>query len=74
MLHVNRSGAAADWRTPLELSAQLDLASAYAVPRTGRTQSPTSLNYAKLREELNHTGAAIGEMWRDLAIRHIVFE
>ena len=34
---------------------------------------PTSLNYVKLCVELNHTGAAIGEKWGDLAIRHIVF-
>ena len=44
------------------------------VPRTERTESPTTLNYAKLCLELNHTDAAIGEMWCDLAIRHIVFE
>ena len=68
---INRSGAAADWRTLLQLGAQLDLASSYAVPRT---ESPTSLNYAKLCVELNHTGAAIGEMWGDRARRQIVFE
>ena len=65
-----RSGAAAGWRTVLKL----DLASSYAVLRTGRTESLTSLNYAKLCVELNHTGAAIGEMWGDLAISHFVFE
>ena len=69
-----RSGAAADRRTPLKPGAQLDLASPYAVPRTRRTESPTSLNYAKLCVELNYTGAAIGEMWGDLVIRHIVLE
>ena len=72
--HVNRSGAAADRRTPLKPGAQLDVASPYAVPRTRRTESPTSLNYAKLCVELNYTGAAIGEMWGDLVIRHIVLE
>ena len=71
---VTRSGAAADRRTLLKRSAQLDLASSYAVLCTGRTESPTSLNYAKLYVEMNYTGAAIGEMWGDLAIRHIVFE
>ena len=71
---VNRSGAAADRRTPLKPGAQLDLASPYVVPRTRRTESPTSLNYAKLCVELNYTGAAIGEMWGDLVIRHIVLE
>ena len=69
-----RSGAAADRRTPLKSGAQLDLASPYAVPRTRRTESPTSLNYAKLCIELNYTGAAIGGMWGDLVIRHIVLE
>ena len=69
-----RSGAAADRRTPLKPGAQLDLASPYAVPRTRRTESPTSLNYAKLCVELIYTGAAIGEMWGDLVIRHIVLE
>ena len=69
-----RSGAAADRRTPLKPGAQLDLASPYAVPRARRTKSPTSLNYAKLCVELNYTGAAIGEMWGDLVIRHIVLE
>ena len=60
---VNRSGAAAERRTLLKPGAQLDLASPYAVPRIGRTESPSSLNYAKLCVELNYTGAAIGEMW-----------
>ena len=60
---IIRSGAAADRRTLLKPGAQLDLASPYAVPRTGRTESPTSLNYAKLCVELNYTGAVIGEMW-----------
>ena len=69
-----RSGAAADRRTPLKPGAQLDLASPYAVSRTRRTESPTSLNYAKLCVELNYTGAAIGEMWGDLVVRHIVLE
>ena len=73
-LFRNRVSIAHVTCTLLELSAQLDLASSYAIPRTERTESPTSLNYAKLWVELNHTGAAIGEMWRDLAIRHIVFE
>ena len=68
---IIRSRAAADRRTPLKPGAQLDLASPYAVPRTKRTESPTSLNYAKLCVELNYTGAAIGEMWGDLVIRHI---
>ena len=71
---VNRSGAAADRRAILKPGAQLDLASSYAVPRTGRTESPTSLNYSRLCVELNHSGAAIGEMWGDLVRRHIVFE
>ena len=71
---ITRSGAAADGRTGLKLGAQLDLTSPYAVPRTGRTESFTSLNYAKLCVELNQTGAVIGEMWGDLATRHIVFE
>ena len=71
---TTRSGAAADRRTVLKWSAQVDLATSYAVPRTGRTESPTSLNYAKVCVELNYFGAAIGEMWGDLAIRHIVFE
>ena len=53
---LTRSGAAADRRTPLKPGAQLDLASPYAVPRTRRTESPTSLNYAKLCVELNYTG------------------
>ena len=74
MSSVTRSGAAADRRTPLKPGAQLDLASSYAVPRTRRTESPTSLNYAKLCVELNYTGAAIDEMWGDLVIRHIVLE
>ena len=74
MTHVTRSGAAADRRTPLKPGAQLDLASPYAVPRIRRTESPTSLNYAKLCAELNYTGAAIGEMWGDRVIRHIVLE
>ena len=68
--YMNRSEAAADRRTVL----QLDLASSYAVPRTGWTESPTSLNHGKLCIELNHTGAVVGEMWGDLAIRHFVFE
>ena len=72
--HFIRSGSATDRRTLLKLGAQLDLASSYAVQRAGRTESPTSLKYAKLCVELKHTGAAIGEMWGDLAIRHIVFE
>ena len=46
IVYITRSGAAADWRTLLQLGAQLDLASSYAVPRTGRTESPTSLKYA----------------------------
>ena len=71
---MTRSGADVDRRTPLKPGAQLDLASPYAVPRTRRTESPTSLNYAKLCVELNYTGAAIGEMWGDLVIRHIVLE
>ena len=71
---IIRSGAAADRRTPLKPGAQLDLASPYAVSRTRRTESPTSLNYAKLCVELNYTGAAIGEMWGDLVVRHIVLE
>ena len=71
---VYRSGAAADRHTPLKPGAQLGLASPYAVPRTRRTESPTSLNYAKLCVELNYTGAAIGEMWGDLVIRHIILE
>ena len=71
---ISRSGAAADRRTPLKPGAQLDLVSPYAVPCTRRTESPTSLNYAKLCVELNYTGAAIGEMWDDLVIRHIVLE
>ena len=33
-------GATADRRTVVQLGAQLDLASSYAVPRTGRTESP----------------------------------
>ena len=80
LTHINniyrciRSGAAADRRTPLKPGAQLDLASPYAVPRTRRTESPTSLNYAKLCVELNYTGVAIGEKWGDLVIRHIVLE
>ena len=57
---IIRSGAAADRRTPLKPGAQLDLASPYAVPRSWRTESPTSLNYAKLCVEPNYTGAAIG--------------
>ena len=69
-----RSGAATDRRAVLKPGAELDLASSYAIPCTGRMQSPTSLNYAKLCVELNPTGVAIGEMWGDLAIRHIVFE
>ena len=71
---VIRSAAAADRRTPLKPGAQLDLASPYAVPRARRTESPTSLNYAKLCVELNYTGTANGEMWDDLVIRHIVLE
>ena len=67
-----RSGAAADRRTPLKPGAQLDLASPYAAPCTRRTESPMSLNYAKLYVELNYTGAAIGEMWGDLVIRHCI--
>ena len=71
---ITRSGAAADRRTLLKPGAQLDLASPYAVSRIGRTESPTSLNYAKLCVELNYTGAAIGEMWGDIVTRHTVFE
>ena len=75
---LSRSGAAADRRAVLKLGAQLDLTSSYSVPRTGRMGfpiiSPMSLNYAKLCVELNHTGTAIGEMWGDLATRHIAFE
>ena len=37
---LSGSGAAADGRTLLKLGAQLDSASSYAVPRTGRTESP----------------------------------
>ena len=70
----NRSGATADRRTVLKLSTQLDLVSPYAVPRIWLTESPTSLNYAKLCVELNQTGAAIGEMWGELATGHTVFE
>ena len=70
----NQAGAAADRRTLLKPGAQLDLASPYAVASTGRTESSMSLNYAKLCVELNYTGAAIGEMWGDLAICHAVFE
>ena len=68
-----RWGTAADRRAVLQLGAQLDLASSYAAPRTGRTESPTSINKAKLCVELNHTGAVIVEMLGDLAMRHIVF-
>ena len=71
---INRLGAAADRRTPLKPGAQLDLLSPYAVPRTRRTESHTTLNYAKLCVELNYTGTAIGEMWGDFVIRHIVLE
>ena len=74
LLLITRSGAAADRRTPLKSSAQLDLASPYAVSRTRRTESPMSLNYAKSCIELNYTGAAIGEMWGDLVVRQIVLE
>ena len=59
---VTRSAAAADQRTLLKLGAQLELSSSYAVSRTGRTESPTALNYAKLCVELNYTGVVIGEM------------
>ena len=63
IIRVTRSRAAADRRTLLlKPGAQLDLASPYAVARTGRTESSMSLNYAKLCIELNYTGAAIGEM------------
>ena len=74
ILTLPGGGAAAVRRTVLHLRAQLDLASSYAVPGTGRTESPTSLNYAKLCVELKHTCAVICEMWGDLVIRHIVFE
>ena len=33
-----------------------------------------SLDYANLFVRLDHTGTPIGEMWCDLAIRHIAFE
>ena len=62
VFYITRSGAAADRRAVFKLGAQLDLASPYAVPRTGRTEFHTSLNYAKLCVEMNHTGAPIGEM------------
>ena len=71
---VIRSGAAADRRTPLKPGAQLDLASPYAVPRTRRMESSTSLNHAKVCVELHDTGAAIGEMWGDLVVSHFVLE
>ena len=71
---ISRSGTATDRRTVLKISTQIDLASSYAVPRIGWTESPTILNYAKLCVELNQTGAAICEMWGELATRHIVFE